>query len=226
MTVDETLELARSYGVEVRLNAAGDGLDLEVEADPPQALLNALTYAKWNIVAALRQRDLLERHRSLLGAMEDACPPDVTDPQWQTALRGLKAFIANGHGDEALRLDWSRDELFRVPERWSQIHLCGVGLLVNDSTVIEVTATRIGIRIVNGSPQGFYRRAAPDYGLAYRERLRLAGEDGGKEEVRLRALEAVVNLYRSHHPSVDFETAKATVLSAIQQSSRKEIAQP
>jgi hypothetical protein len=35
MTIAETLELAHSYNVEVRLNAAGEGLNLEVEANPP-----------------------------------------------------------------------------------------------------------------------------------------------------------------------------------------------
>ena len=47
MTVEETLELARSHGVEVSLNEAGDGVDLEIEADPPQALVNVLRRAKW-----------------------------------------------------------------------------------------------------------------------------------------------------------------------------------
>ena len=65
MTVDETLELARYYNVEVRLNEAGDGLNLEVEADPPQALMNVLRRTKWDIVAALRQHEI-ERRRSLI----------------------------------------------------------------------------------------------------------------------------------------------------------------
>jgi hypothetical protein len=55
----------------------------------------------------------------------------------------------------------------------------------------------------------------PDYARAYRERIRLAGEDGRTEEVRLRAVEAVVNLYRNHHPSADVDTAKAAVLAAM-----------
>ena len=67
MTVDETLELARSYSVEVRLNTAGDGLELEVEADPPQALINILSRAKRDIVAALRQREI-DRRRPLITA--------------------------------------------------------------------------------------------------------------------------------------------------------------
>ena len=61
MTVDETLQLARSHGVEVRLNAVGDGLSLEVEADPPQALMNVLRRIKWDIVAALRKHEVDRR---------------------------------------------------------------------------------------------------------------------------------------------------------------------
>jgi hypothetical protein len=63
------------------------------------------------------------------------------------------------------------------------------------------------------------RHSEPDYGALYRERIRLAGEDARSEsrgeEVRLRALEAMVNLYRSHHPGVDIDTAKAAVLAAL-----------
>ena len=70
MTVEETLELARSHGVEVSLNEAGDGVDLEIEADPPQALVNLLRRAKWGILAALRQREI-DRRRPL------TTPPDV-----------------------------------------------------------------------------------------------------------------------------------------------------
>ena len=65
MTVDQAIELARSYSVEVRLNAAGDGLELEVETDPPQALINVLSRAKDDIVAALRQREI-DRRRHLI----------------------------------------------------------------------------------------------------------------------------------------------------------------
>ena len=64
MTIQATLDLARSYGVEVRLNAAQDGLRLEFDEDPPQALVNVLKRAKWDIVAALRQREI-DRRRPL-----------------------------------------------------------------------------------------------------------------------------------------------------------------
>jgi hypothetical protein len=80
MTVHEALELARSHNVEVRLNAAGDGLSLEVEADPPQALMNVLRRAKWDIVAALRQHDI-ERRRPLIARWINdhfvSTPPDI-----------------------------------------------------------------------------------------------------------------------------------------------------
>ena len=61
MTVTEALELARSQGVEVTLD--GDELVLKAEAAPPPALLAILGRGKWDIIAALRQRDAEERRR-------------------------------------------------------------------------------------------------------------------------------------------------------------------
>jgi hypothetical protein len=238
MTVDETLELARSYSVEVRLNAAGDGLELEVETDPPQALINVLSHAKGEIVAALRQREiarrgllitrwindhfrstpagvcrhcgegvreadvfvrlycgddsgdvhtscqptwrkteeararaalglgplpeLSDRHQSFLAAVEFSPPPDVSAEHWRTAMRGLEAFLLAGHGDEAERLGWPRDELYCVPQLWSQIHLCGTALLIGDCEVIGVTPDAIRIKTASGATQSFYRRPAID----------------------------------------------------------------
>ena len=53
----------------------------------------------------------------------------------------------------------------------------------------------------------------------------MACEDARKEscveEVRLRAVEAVVDLYRNHHPSADVDTAKAAVLAAIVKAKEK-----
>jgi len=88
-------------------------------------------------------------------------------------------------------------------------------LLIGDHEVIEVTADAIRIKTASGALQSFYKRPEPNFGLAYRERIKMAGEDSRGEEVRLRAVEAVVNLYRNHHPSVDFETAKRMVTAAI-----------
>jgi hypothetical protein len=160
-----------------------------------------------------------ERHTPLLNSIRATRPSDVLNDPWRHTIDGLRIFLLSGLGDEAERLGWPHDELYRVPELWSQIYLCGVGLLIGDSAVTEVTPTRIRIKTVSGATQSFYRKPAVDYGLVYRERIRAAGEDRRKEEVQLRAVEAVVNLYRSHHPDADVDTAKAAVLAAIERSS-------
>jgi hypothetical protein len=83
MTVGATLDLARSYGVEVRLNAAQDGLRLEFDEDPPQALVNVLRRAKWEI-ALLRRGRAGRRH---------LCPPVLRRRQRRRS-RLLSAAVA------------------------------------------------------------------------------------------------------------------------------------
>ncbi len=61
MTVTEALQLAQSQGVEVTLD--GHDLVLKAEAAPPPLLLAILGRGKWDIVAALRQREAEERRR-------------------------------------------------------------------------------------------------------------------------------------------------------------------
>jgi len=156
-----------------------------------------------------------ERHTPLLNSIRAARPSDVLNDPWRHTIDGLRIFLLSGLGDEAERLGWLRDELYAVPSVWNRVDLCGAALLIGDSAVVEVTSTRIQIRTSSGATQSFYRRPVPDYALAFRERLKAAGEDGRGAEVRLRALEAVVNLYRSHHPDADVDTAKAAVLAAI-----------
>ena len=290
MTVDETLQLARSHGVEVRLNAVGDGLSLEVEADPPQALMNVLRRIKWDIVAALRQHEVdrrrplitgwindhfvstplgvcrrcgegaregdvfvrlycgddsgdvhtscqpewqeaedasaraalglgpltgpFDRHFPLLYDIEEARPDDVNDAQWDVAMRGLRTFLATGGADDALRLGWTKSDLFRVPPFWARVDLCGVGLLIGDREVVEVKRAEIWIKTASGATLAFYRKPELDYGLVYSERLKLLGGDADKEEPRLRAVEYVINFYRSHH-DCSLEDAKAAVRAAI-----------
>jgi hypothetical protein len=58
-------------------------------------------------------------------------------------------------------------------------------------------------------------RACIDYGVAYRARIKELGDDGLKEEPRLRALEFVVRLYLANHPGVDIDAANVAVLAAI-----------
>ena len=61
MTVDDALALARSHGVRVTLD--GNDLALEADAPPPPGLLAILGRGKWDIIAALRQREAEERRR-------------------------------------------------------------------------------------------------------------------------------------------------------------------
>jgi hypothetical protein len=61
MTVDDALAVARSHGVRVTVD--GNDLALEADAPPPPGLLAILGRGKWDIIAALRQRDAEERRR-------------------------------------------------------------------------------------------------------------------------------------------------------------------
>jgi hypothetical protein len=59
VTVEEALKLARDHGVRITLD--GNDLALEAAAPPSQDLLAILGRGKWDIVAALRQREAEER---------------------------------------------------------------------------------------------------------------------------------------------------------------------
>jgi hypothetical protein len=61
VTVDDALAVARSHGVRVTVD--GNDLVLEADAPPPPGLLAILGRGKWDIIAALRQRDAEERRR-------------------------------------------------------------------------------------------------------------------------------------------------------------------
>lgn len=217
MTAAEILAVAKARGVAVLFSGAD--LDIIADREPDPDLLAALADAKPQIVAFLHPDAVQRRLDAEADVLRAPCPTDIDDGRWGAALDGARAFIAAGHGDEALRLGWPRDELFRVPELWSQIHLTGVALLVGDAEVVEVSSAEIRIKTSSGAIQAFYRRAEIDYGLAYRTRLASIGLDAQKEEFQLRAIEAVVNLYRSHHRGVDIDTAKAAVLAALKRSS-------
>jgi hypothetical protein len=160
-------------------------------------------------------KPLSESHLAIVEGATRHLPPDVNHEPWQTAMDGLRAFLAAGHGDEAERLGWPKDELYDVPPVWARVDLCGTALAIGDHEVVGITPNEIRIRTASRSTLAFYRKPAIDYAVAYRARIKQLGDDGLKEEPRLRALEAVVNLYRSHHPSIDIDTAKATVLDAI-----------
>ena len=65
------------------------------------------------------------------------------------------------------------------------------------------------------------RRLEVDYGLVFRERIRGLGDDGLKEEPRLRTLEAVVNLFRANNPGASIDEAAAAVTAAINSMQEK-----
>jgi hypothetical protein len=161
-----------------------------------------------------------ERHRPFLEAVEDQRPPDVTDDQWQTAVDGLRFFLLSGHGDEALRVGWSHPELFHVPLLWSQIHLCGVALLIGDKTVIGIAPGKIQIGTARGAIQTFRRQPEPDFGLVYAERVKLLARDVSDDEARAWAYDFTVGAYRNHC-GCDLEAAKRAVLSAVKRDQRK-----
>jgi hypothetical protein len=293
MTVDETLELARSHGVEVRLNVAGDGLNLEVEADPPQALMNVLRRTKWDIVAALRQHEidrrrpliagwindhfvstppnicrhcgkgaqeddifvrlycgddsgdvhaycqpawreaeearasaalglgpltgLFDRHFPLLYDIEEARPHDVNDAGWDVAMRGLRTFLATGGADEALRLGWSKGELFRVPPLWARVDLCGAALLIGDRGVADIAPNAIQIRTASGATQRFFRRPEIDIGLVHSERFKILSRNVDAAEAHARSYDYAISVHRSHYGS-DLAAAKRAVMAAIKRS--------
>ena len=81
--------------------------------------------------------------------------------------------------------------------------------------MVEITSTEIRIKTASGGTLAFYRKPQIDYGLAYRTRIKQIGDDALKEEYRLRAFEAVVNLFRANHPDADVDTAAAAVRAAI-----------
>ena len=213
MTVAEVLALAQARGVTIRL----DGAELELSADrkPDSDLLDAIAGRKADIVAFLHPDAVRRRLEAEAGVLRAPRPPDVTDVAWKTAIDGLRAFIAGGYGAEAERCGWTKAELYRVPELWSQIHLTGAGLLIGDREVVGITPNEIQLKASSGASLAYYRKPAVDYGVAYRARIKQLGLDASKEEFQLRALEATVNLYRSHHPNADVDTAKAAVLAAI-----------
>jgi hypothetical protein len=145
-----------------------------------------------------------------------AQPPDAGEQQWQTALRGLRRFIAAGHGAEAERLGWPKNELYAVPPIWARVDLCGAGLLVGNNEVTGVTASEIRIKTASGSSLAFYRKPQPDLRLVYSTQLKLRRCDdvAADEEGRLRALEFTVNFHRER-TGCDVETAKQVVMEAL-----------
>jgi hypothetical protein len=162
---------------------------------------------------------LFDRHFPLLYNIEEARPDDANDAQWDVAMRGLRTFLATGGADEALRLGWTKDELFRVPSLWARGDLCGVGLLIGDREVVEVTSAEIRIKTASGATLAFYRRPEPDLALVYRERVKLLRRDVDEAEARARAYDFAVAFHQGHYGS-DLPTAKSAALAAVEEAAQ------
>ena len=102
MTVEGALELARWHGVTVMLD--GDSLRLEADVPPPNGLLAILGRGKWDIVAALRLREVEESRRVTQWINDHfaSSPPDVCvhcgdGPRSEDPFVVL--FVGNDRGD-------------------------------------------------------------------------------------------------------------------------------
>ena len=197
-------------------------------AAPPTDIVALINARKAEVSAFLNPEAVQRRLYAEAAVLQAERPPDVSDDRWETALAGLRAFIAAGHGDEALRLGWQRDELYRVPQLWSQIHICGCALLISDHEVVGITSSEIRIKTASGGTLAFYRKPEVDYRVAYEAHLKaICGNyPGDSEEPRLRAVERTVGLFRSNNPNTSLEDGKAAVLAAIKRSPAKETTAP
>jgi hypothetical protein len=155
-----------------------------------------------------------ERHTRFLQEVEAAKPADATGREWRRGIEGLESFLFSGWADEALRLGWSKAELYAIPPLWARVDLCGAGLAIGDRTITEITADAISILTPSGSTLRICRRPAVDYAVAYHARLKMVGEDAGRAEFQLRALEATANLYLANNPGTSIDEAKIAVLAA------------
>jgi hypothetical protein len=152
-------------------------------------------------------------HRAILEAAMRHRPNDARDAQWEVAIRGLRAFLASGHADEAMRLGWPHDELFAVPPLWANVALSGAALLIADREVAEITSAAIRIKTASGATLSFYRKPQPDYRLVYETRRKSLASLGG-DEPHFRAFDFAVSFCREH-TGLGLEEAKKLVRAAI-----------
>jgi hypothetical protein len=148
---DKALALARSYGVVIRLKADGSGLILEADANPPPDVLEALRAAKPDLLRILIGREAAK------AASEAAAPPDCSETRWAKAQYGLQRFVNGGWCDQAARLGWTIEELYRVPPVWARVSLTGAALLIGDHRVVAITEAAIAIETRSGSRLKFRR---------------------------------------------------------------------
>ena len=150
MSALDALAVAKAASVRLTLDGEG-GIDLEgpmLSAD----LVASLKAAKADILRVLANREAAE------AALAAKAPPDCSEHRWGLAQHGLKRFVGEGWGDQAALLGWTPEELYRLPELWSQIHLTGAAWIVGVKRVIAVTEASIVIeRRVTGARLTFRR---------------------------------------------------------------------
>jgi hypothetical protein len=89
---DRALDLARSYGVDVRLKADRSGLILEADTNPPPDVLEALRAAKPDLLRILSGREAAK------AASESAAPPDCPERRWAKSPVRPSTFRQRGVG--------------------------------------------------------------------------------------------------------------------------------
>ena len=141
-------------------------------------------------------------------------PPDIAEDRWQAALRGLQDFVAGGWAEKAEAAGWSKDELYRAPELWARVDLCGAALAIGDNEVIGVTPTEIKVKTRSGATLSLYRRHEVDFALMFESRLNQLVGSVGSGEARLRAREWAIREYRRLN-NVGLEDAKRAIDSII-----------
>jgi hypothetical protein len=153
MSVLEALVAAKAAGVRLVLE---DGDVFAEGAEMPDGLAEALRTIRPDL------RRILEMRDACRAALKADMPPDAYPNRWEAARRGLRRFASEGWADRAALLGWASEELYRVPDLWSQIWLTGAALLINDHKVIAVVAESIVIETSAGSRLKF-RRAGEEH---------------------------------------------------------------
>jgi hypothetical protein len=141
------LAAAKAAGVRLTLDG-GDGILLETKAaELPEDVVDLIIAAKSDLLRILEWRDAAR------AALAAKMPADAYEKRWNKALRGLRRFASEGWADRAALLGWTKDELYRLPERWAAIHLVGAAWLIGDHKVVAVTADNIVIETHTGARQ-------------------------------------------------------------------------
>jgi hypothetical protein len=162
MSAIKALAAAKAAGVQLILD--GDGIILEAKVPPlPKDVVALLKAAKPDLIRILEWREAAK------AALTSEPPPDcvglsgppgeygIRKLRWTIVIDGLRRFVAGGWADQACLLGWGKDELYRVPGLWSQIHMTGAGLLIGDRRIVAVTADNIVIETPTGSQLRFRR---------------------------------------------------------------------